>query len=528
MEPKSYLKIIKPFFLLISSLLFSCHKAPQQKNVLFILADDFGYYDMSFRGSKLYETPNIDKLAKASMVFNNGYAASQICSPSRASILTGKSPARHGITDWIGVPTGADWRKKNRHSKLLPPNYNNHLPHQYTTLPEALKQKGYQTFFAGKWHLGGKNSTPIDHGFDINIGGYEAGHPRGGYFSPYKNPQLPDRSNGENLSMRLAKETSNFIKTHQDKNFFAFLSFYAVHGPIETTHKKWKKYQHKATKVGIQENGFKMGHFLPIRQNQDNPIYAGLVESMDNAIGEVLKTLKQTGADKNTIIIFTSDNGGVASGDAFATSNLPLRGGKGYQFEGGIKEPFFIKVPWLNTSSKQSNVPVINTDLYPTILDLTDIQLKPKEHTDGISLLPLLKNNTIADRPLIWHYPHYGNQGGEPSSIIRQGDWKLIYYYEDERKELYNLKNDIQETINLSTTNQTITKKLETTLFQYLNNLGAKYPTKDPLYDATLEATHLNNIATKKLAELEKKRRWLLNPNYNPKNNWWGSKQTKD
>lgn len=500
----------------------------EQKNILFILADDYGYNDMSFRNASFYETPNIDRLAKEGTVFNNGYANCQVCSPSRASIMNGKFTARHGITDWIGAAEGEKWRAKKRHTKLLPPKYKHNLEHKDITLPEALKEGGYTTFFAGKWHLGEKGSWPEDHGFDVNIGGWHAGSPKGGFYAPFKNPNLEDGKDGENLSMRLAKETVEFIKKNKDEKFFAYLSFYAVHGPIETTQQKWKKYREKAEKNGIEDSGFKMGKFLPMRQTQDNPVYGGLVESMDDAVGVVLKGLKDLGLDKNTIVVFTSDNGGVSAGDAFSTSNLPLRGGKGYQFEGGIREPYFIKVPWLENGIKENNTPVTGADFYPTILDLVGLKLKPEEHIDGVSLLPLLKGEKIEERPLIWHYPHYGNQGGDPSSVIRLGDWKLIHYYEDSRNELYNLKNDLEEKYDISKNHKSVVAQLKKTLFDYLESVGAAYPVKDPLYNAELEAKHLEKMATKKLQVLEKQRKSFLSPNFNPKNNWWGSLQTND
>ena len=506
----------------------ACQETPAQKNVLFILADDLGYHDLSYRNPSFYETPNIDRIATEGVVFNEGYANAQICSPSRASIMSGKFPARHGITDWIGAPTGEAWRKKNRHNQLLPPEYQHHLPHEYTTLPEALKEANYKTFFAGKWHLGGKGSAPEDHGFDINIGGNAAGSPRGGYFSPFKNPQLKNQKDGENLSMRLANETINFITKNKKEPFFAFLSFYAVHGPIQTTKEKWKKYRDKAARNGVAKNSFEMGHFLPIRRTQDNPIYAGLVEQMDDAVGVVLNKLKELGLDKNTIVIFTSDNGGVISGDNYSTSNLPLRGGKGYQFEGGIKEPYFIKVPWLKSEIKTCNTPVTGADLYPTILDLVGIKLKPKEHTDGVSLVPLLNGKKIASRPLIWHYPHYGNQGGEPSSIIRQGNWKLIHYYENGKNELYNLTKDLEESNDVAKDNLKIVEKLSKILFDYLEEVGAKFPAKDSLYNSDLKKAHLQEIATVKTQQLEEQRIQFLSSDFNPENNWWGSSPTVD
>ena len=525
-------RIRNPLFLIVLCLslgLLSCQEEKKEvkKNVLFILADDFGYHDMSCMGSKYYETPNIDRIATEGVIFTDGYATCQVCSPSRASIMTGKFPARHGITDWIGARTGEDWRKAGRFNKLLPPDYVHHLPHEYTTLPEAMKEAGYKTFFAGKWHIGNKGSWPEDHGFDINKGGWDKGSPIGGFFSPWTNPNLPNKEDGENLSMRLAKETTQFIKENKDTAFFAYLSFYAVHGPIQTTQEKWSKYRDKAESLGIAEKGFEMGHFLPIRQVQDNPVYAGLVESMDDAIGHVLNTLDELGLDENTIVVFTSDNGGVAAGDAFATSNKPLRAGKGYQFEGGIREPYFIKVPWME-GGRKIDTPVSGTDFYPTILDLVGAKLKPEEHNDGLSLLPLLEGKTIEQRPLVWHYPHYGNQGGEPSSIIREGEWKLIHYYEDGREELYNLKTDVEETTDLAGDKPELVKEMSEKLFAYLNEVGAKFPEKDPEYKAELEQKHLNNVVNKRMPGLEKQRMLFLSKDFNPNNNWWGSMVTAD
>ena len=521
--------------ILISIFVFvSCsrEKHLQKPNVLFILADDFGCYDLSCMGSKYYETPNIDRIANGGMTFTNGYATCQVCSPSRASIMSGKFPARHGITDYIGAPSGENWRKFNRHTHLLPAEYARQLPSEYTTLPEAMKEAGYKTFFAGKWHLGGKGSWPEDHGFDINKGGWDTGSPKGGYFSPFENPNLENKDDGENLSMRLAKETVRFLKennpTVTGQPVFAYLAFYAVHSPIQTTREKWSKYRQKAENMGIAETGFKMGHFLPIRQVQDNPVYAGLVEQMDDAVGLVLSTLDELGLGKNTIVIFTSDNGGVAAGDNYSTSNLPLRAGKGYQFEGGIREPYFIKVPGLTKGGEKCDAPVSGVDFYPTILELAGLKLRPEEHSDGLSLVPLLKGGTIPERPLIWHYPHYGNQGGEPSCIIREGEWKLIHYYEDGHEELYNLKTDEEETTDVASGNPELVKTLSVKLFAYFNEVGAQFPEKDPEYKAELEKQHFEKVVNKTWPKLEERRMELLSKDFDPKNNWWGSEVTKD
>ena len=505
----------------------------QKPNVLFILADDLGYHDLSCTGSNYYETPNIDKIANEGMIFTNGYAACQVSSPSRASILTGKFPARHGITDFIGAKAGEEWRERGRFSKLIPADYKPELQKEFVTFPEAMKQAGYKTFFAGKWHLGGEGSSPENHGFDINKGGWEKGSPIGGYYSPWENPRLPNKDKGENLSMRLAKETVQFLNennpTKTGQPVFAYLSFYAVHGPIETTQEKWSKYRNKAEMMGIAQKGFKMGKYLPVRQVQDNPVYAGLVESMDNAVGVVLNALYDLGLDKNTIVVFTSDNGGVVSGDSYSTSNLPLRGGKGYQFEGGIRVPYFVKVPWLTKGGQNScDVPVSGTDFYPTLLEIAGEKSRPNDHEDGKSLLPLLKGKKMKERSLIWHYPHYGNQGGEPASIIRKGDWKLIYYYEDGHEELYNLKTDLEENYNVADKNLQIVKSLHHKLFAYLKKVEAKFPVKDEKYNSQKEQNYLEEVKRKNLPQLEKSRMNYLSKNFNPGNNWWGSAITKD
>ncbi len=514
---------------LLLLVLFSCGQNPEKKpNILFILADDLGYTDLSCMGSEYYETPNIDQIAQSGMIFTNGYAACRVCSPSRASILSGKFPARHGITNWIGEKSGEAWRSNGRYSRLLPAEYVHNLSPEFITLPEALKESGYSTFFAGKWHLGGKGSWPEDHGFDINIGGWDAGSPHGGYFAPYKNPNLKNGPNGENLEMRLAKETVEFMKANSDKPFLAYLSFYAVHGPIQTTSAKWEKYRNKAETMGIAQEGFTMERRLPYRLHQDNPVYAGLVESMDDAVGLVLQNLKELGLDKNTIIIFTGDNGGVTSGDSYSTNVAPLRGGKGYQWEGGSREPYFISVPWMKLDGKTCDVPVSGTDFYPTILDLAGLPLKPDQHQDGVSLLPLLKEETIADRALIWHYPHYGNQGGDPSSVIRKGDWKLIHYYEDGHQELYNLKADLSETTDVAAQNPERVAQLSDELFDYLHRVEAKMPEQDPEYSKEAELNYQQTIKQRQLPRLEKQRLDMLSKDFKPNEDWWGSQVTKD
>lgn len=513
------------------ALLLSCQQKEEARkpNILFILADDLGYHDLGCMGSGFYETPNIDRIGHEGMIFTDGHATCQVCSPSRASIMCGQFPARHGITDYIGALSGEAWREHHRYNKLLPAAYLDHLPQSLITLPEALKEEGYLTFFAGKWHLGSEGSYPEDHGFDFNRGGYEAGWPRGGYFTPYSNPKLEDGEKGENLSMRLARETVQFIRENRDTSFFAYLAFYAVHSPIQTTRGKWDKYRQKAERMGIAETGYIMERRLPIRQVQDNPIYGGLVETMDDAVGLVLDCLEELGLEDQTIVIFTSDNGGVASGDNFSTSNLPLRGGKGYQWEGGTKEPYFIKVPWMEIAGKKCEVPVTGTDFYPTLLELVGADLRPDQHIDGVSLVPLLNGNGIPERPLYWHYPHYGNQGGDPSSIIREGDWKLIHYWEDGHDELYELKADPGEHMDVSVDNPDRTADMRTRLLAWLDGVDARMPVPDPEYNPELDRKRMEeDIINGLWPRLEKERLEYLSPGWKPNEDWWGSMTTED
>lgn len=498
---------------------------PSKPNIVFILADDLGWRDLSNEGSTFYESPNIDRIANEGMKFTRGYATCQVCSPSRASILTGKYPNNHGITTWIGDAAGEKWAKRNRHDSHLPADYERSLKASEVTLAEALKAAGYETFFAGKWHLGGAGSWPTDHGFTINKGGWDSGGPKGGYFAPYVNPNLEQGPDGESLTLRLGRETADFIESSKDKPFLAYLSFYTVHGPIQTTPELWKKYRDKAVESGLAEERFKFDRRLPVRQVQDCPIMGGMIEAMDNAVGTVLAKLDELGLAENTIVCFTSDNGGVSSGDAFATSNLPLRGGKGRQWEGGIREPFYIKAPGVIGKQGEMNpVPVSGIDWYPTLLELAGVEIPKQQAVDGVSLVPLLKGAQIGERPLFWHYPHYGNQGGEPSSIITKDDWKLIYYHEDGRNELYHLAADETESKDLATENPEKVTALRAELDQWLADTNAKFPQPDPDFDAEKRTARWNQIKTKGIEKLEATHRRYLDADYQPDKSWWGSK----
>ncbi|OVE80669.1 sulfatase, partial [bacterium M21] len=432
---------------------------------------------------------------------------------------------RHGITDWTGAKTGLKWK---RNDKVLPSVNANHLPHDDYTLAEAMKDGGYKTFFAGKWHLGSKGSYPDDHGFEINKGGHHRGSPPGGFFSPYKNPVLEDGPVGESLPIRLAQETNKFIEANKDKQFLAYLSFYSVHGPIQTSPDLWAKYQKKATDRGLAKSRFKFDRTLPVRQVQDHPVYGGMMESMDTAVGLVLDKLEELGLADNTIVVFTGDNGSVSSGDAYSTSCLPLRGGKGRQWEGGTRVPYYIRVPGVTKPGSVVSTPASGIDFYPTLLDLIGLPIKEGKQVDGVSLAPVLSGNAIVKRDLFWHYPHYGNQGGEPSGVINTGSWKLIHYYEDGRDELYDITQDIGEQNDMATSKPEVVSTLRAKLNKWLKDTAAKIPQPDKRFNAEKKKGQLQSMKTKKLQSLERGHAGVLAPGWKPNKNWWSSVTTKD
>ena len=487
-------------------------------NVVFILADDLGWRDLSCEGSTFYETPHIDRICHQGMRFRNGYAACQVCSPSRAAIMTGKSPARIKITDYIGAPSGDQWK---RNTKLLPAFYQRQLPAEEETLAEVFKEAGYQTFFAGKWHLGNQGSHPEDHGFDINVGGFRAGTPPGGFFVPYKNPKLEDGPAGECLPVRLGEETANFIRQNKHRPFFAFLAFYSVHAPIQTSQSLWEKYRQKAQSHPPLEQRFLIDRTMPVRQVQDHPVYAGMVESMDAGVGKVLTALEETDLTDDTIVIFTSDNGGVSSGDGFATSNLPLRGGKGRQWEGGIREPYYFRWPSRIAAGSSSATPVIGMDFYPTLLELCQLPPRPAQTCDGVSLAKIFEGGAIPQRTLFWHYPHYGNQGGEPSSIARSGDWKLIRYLEDQRVELYHIPDDPGEENDLAADNAAVVAEMTAALDQWLETVQAEQPTHNPKFDLAAYEKWQAKMRDERLPNLERVHAQFLTPEFQPRAGWW-------
>ncbi|WP_205622059.1 sulfatase [Arenibacter certesii] len=447
-----------------------------KKNVVFILVDDLGWNDLGFYGSTFYETPNLDRLAEQGNVFTNAYTPNPVCSPTRAAILTGKYPTRIGITDWI---PGRDPQDR----ALLGPKILNHLPLEEVTIAETLKEADYKTFFAGKWHLGDTGFFPEDQGFDINKGGHHKGQPPGGYYSPYNNPKLTDGPDGEYLTDRLTDESISFLEENKEKPFLLYLSYYTVHTPIQASKKHIAKFRAKQKMLKDTMPKFENEGAAKTVINQYNPEYASMVYALDENVGRLLDKLETLNLMDNTLIVFTSDNGGLSTLEGkmnnrdAPTSVRPLRGGKGWAYEGGIRVPLIIKEPGKN-QHRTIHTPVISMDLFPSILDVLDLPQRPDLHKDGLSLRSLMNNQqTELNRVLFWDYPHYHGSGWTPGQALRKGDWKLIYFYESDTYELYNLKSDISERNNLSTENPEKLKELKKELKTINDDLKTKKPT---------------------------------------------------
>ena len=448
------------------------------KSVLFILVDDLGYMDIGANNpDTFYETPNIDKLAASGMRFTDGYAANPVCSPTRYSIMTGRYPSRVDATNFFSG---------RRSGKFNPAPLNDRMPLDEITIAEALKEHGYQTFFAGKWHLGPTEEYwPTQQGFDVNRGGHRGGGPYGGkkYFSPYENPTLSNGPEGEHLPDRLARETSEFIEEHRNEPFLAYLSFYSVHTPLMAPKDLVAKYQAKAKKLGLSdENAFAEEEQVfgdkprRVRIQQNHAVYAAMVEAMDRAVGKVLNQITKLGLDDSTAVFFIGDNGGLSTSEGSPTSNLPFRGGKGWIYEGGIREAFLARCPGVTTPGSVSSEPVCSTDFYPTILEYCGLPLKPDQHLDGQSLVPLMSGEEKLSREnLFWHYPHYSNQGGFPAAALRNRDWKLIERFEDGRVHLYHLKDDPGERNDRSRDFPDRVMRMRENLHQWYREVDAKF-----------------------------------------------------
>ncbi|HXT59498.1 MAG TPA: sulfatase [Pirellulales bacterium] len=452
-----------------------------QPNIVFFLVDDLGRHDLGCYGSTFYETPHLDRLAREGARCTAAYAACPVCSPTRASIMSGQWPQRTGVTDYIGAAAPEKW---NRNTKLLPAAYADRLGLDEPTLAKALKAAGYATFFAGKWHLGPEGWWPENQGFDINRGGVTRGAPNAGgkYFSPYGNPRLPDGPPGEHLPDRLARETAKFIEDNRQRPFFAYFALYSVHTPLMARDDLQKKYEAKRRRLGLEPKWGREGE-RDVRLVQEHAVYAGMVEAMDQAVGKVLDKLDELGLAENTLVIFTSDNGGLSTSEGWPTSNLPLRGGKGWMYEGGVGEPLLVRWPEVVKAGTVVDTPVSSPDFFPTLLEAAGAKPHPGQTLDGQSLMPLFKGGESPERALFWHYPHYGNQGGAPGAAIRRGDWKLIEWLEDGRAELFDLAADPGEQIDLAAEQPERVAKLRAELHDWQREVGAKFPAPNPAYD---------------------------------------------
>ncbi|MHA1792474.1 MAG: sulfatase, partial [Promethearchaeota archaeon] len=417
--------------------------------------------------------------------FTEAYAASPVCSPTRASILTGKYPPVVGITNYIGA--------LEERGKLISAPFLDHLPLEEKTIASVLKENGYRTFHVGKWHLGDEPFWPEHHGFEVNVAGCHWGHPKHGYFSPYHNPRLADGSDGEYLTDRLTGEAIKLIESvPPDEPFFLFMSYYSVHVPIQAPKHLIEKYKEKARIMGLDKiNPFEIGEKFPCEHKrgkrvkrrviQSDPAYAAMIENLDANVGRLLSTLQRLGKEDNTIVIFFSDNGGLSTAEGSPTCNFPLREGKGWMQEGGIRDPLIIRLPGVTMPGMLSETPVISVDFFPTILETIGISGANINGVDGMSIFALLRGEEILDRrPLFWHFPHYGNQGGIPTSAIRKDNFKLIKYHDDGHVELHDLKADIGEHVDLSSRYPSIATEMISLLDEWLEKVKARMPERNP------------------------------------------------
>jgi len=442
-----------PVFLLLFTALFPV-LAAGRPNVIFLLVDDMGYADVGVYGNTYHQTPHIDRLAAEGMRFTDAYAAAPNCSPTRGSILTGHWPARTGVTQYLAgnfLP----------HAKLFQAQLPDGLPLRETLIAQPLRAAGYATASIGKWHLGAGEYLPEKRGFDLNFAGSYWGH-HAAMFAPYKVPDIPDATPGEYLTDRLTRESERFIEANRDRPFFLYLPLYAVHSPIEAKARLIEKYKQRTDPTG-----------------RNNATYAAMVEGVDQCVSRLTRKLAELGLTGRTIIFFFSDNGGV-EGRAF---NGCLRRGKGWLYEGGIREPLIIKWPGVTKPGAVSRTPVSSVDFYPTILAMTGVSDTHGHLSDGLSLTPLLTVAGPLERStLYWHYPHYSNAGASPTGAIREGEWKLIEFFEDNHLELYNLKADPGEQHNLAPVKSKLARRLLEKLRRWRTETGAQMPVPNPDY----------------------------------------------
>ncbi len=442
-------------------------KIADKPNIVILLIDDLGWKDVGFMGSKYYETPNIDRLSQQGMVFTNAYAACAVSSPTRASLQTGRYPSRVGVTDWIrarfqlntsDVRAPEPW-VENGNRKLRTPSNPFWMELSEITIAEVLKKQGYFTCHIGKWHLGPDDYYPEKQGYDLNIAGNDMGQPVN-YFDPYRNekgvgfPNLKPRLEGEYLVDRLASELKTVVEEHKDAPFFINMCTYAVHTPLMAKEDMITRYRSKQVVDG-----------------QKNPVYASMVESMDKTVGVLMKTLEENNLLKNTIVIFLSDNGGLIG----STDNSPLRSGKGYPYEGGIRIPMIVSWKGKIRAGTTCEIPVSTVDILPTVCSLTGTSL-PETIIDGRDISRALWEKKISIVPLFWHFPHYRGSDVVPYSIVRDGDWKLIKQYEGTTFELYNLKEDMPEKNDLANERPDMVRKLNRELEKWLDETHSRLP----------------------------------------------------
>lgn len=460
-------------------------------NVILILADDLGWTDLGCCGSSFYETPHLDRLAAEGMRFTQAYAACPVCSPTRASILTGRYPARVGVTDWI------DWggRIHPARGALIDAPYLRALPATETTLAHRLSQRGYATWHVGKWHLGGEGHLPDQMGFDVNVGGCHHGSPGpGGYFSPWTIDALKDVDvpEGTDLTDYLTDRAVELIRSSRGP-FFLNLWPYLVHTPIQAAEAATEKYRRKARRLGLDgRDPFEIGGFFPAehkkterikrRRFHSDPVYAAMVDKLDESVGRVLAAVAERGQADNTLVIFTSDNGGLATSEGSPTTNRPLAEGKGWMYDGGTREPLIVRWPGRVAPSTTSDAVLTSTDFVPTILEAVGLPALPQGEIDGVSFMPALERRSFERGPIFWHYPHYGNQGGTPGASVRDGDWKLIRFFEDGHEELYNLRDDIGEERDLRDSESARARSLSESLTRWQKEVEALMPARNQAY----------------------------------------------
>ena len=454
---------------------------PDRPNLVLILVDDLGWTDLTCYGSAFYETPHLDALAAGGVRFTQAYAAAPVCSPSRAALMSGKYPARVGVTNWIGG---------HAVGSLADVPYFHGLPQNEYSLARALTDGGYRTWHVGKWHLGDKITSPQGHGFHTNIGGCAQGSPTT-YFSPYAIPALPDGPDGEYLTTRLTDEAVRLITDHdQERPFFLNLWHYTVHTPCQAPDHLVRKYQDKADRLGLDTDPIVVGEPMPTwhltgehvrrRTVHSDPVYAAMMETLDDGVGAVVEALRATGQLENTVIVFTSDNGGLATAETSPTCNAPLAEGKGWMEDGGLRVPLVISWPDRVEPGTKTGALTTTPDLYPTLLGLAGVVPRSGQAWDGVDIWPAVSGDAFDRGPIFWHYPHYSNQGGTPGAAIREGRWKLIRWFEDGREAVYDLDADVGEQHDVAVTEPEVRCRLATLLDAWSTEVGAVLPAPNP------------------------------------------------